>query len=275
MCKNRIFVAYKPSFISSNRFLSSLKKKYKTKKAGFSGTLDPFARGVLIVAFGQYTKLFRFLKKSPKTYRATLWIGAKSPTLDIEKVTQIKEFNPLSLKEIDRVFKNLPKELEYLPPKYSAKKIDGQRAYNLARKEVEFELKSIKTTIFDLKLLSYSHPFLTFEISVSEGGYIRSIADILAKELHVFGSLSYLERLREGDFVYEDEKSLNPLCCLKIKENFYLADIEDIFKGKVLKIEDFKIKEEGVYFLDCNDNLTIIKIKNNAVSYEVNNIKLC
>ena len=86
---NRLFVAYKPSFVSSNRFLSSVKKRYKVKKAGFSGTLDPFAKGVLIVAFGQYTKLFRYLKKSPKRYRATLWIGAKSPTLDIEKVTRI------------------------------------------------------------------------------------------------------------------------------------------------------------------------------------------
>ena len=79
---NRLFVAYKPKGMVSNHFLSRLKRKYSDKKAGFSGTLDPFAQGVLIVAFGQFTKLFRFLKKAPKRYRATLWLGAYSPTLD-------------------------------------------------------------------------------------------------------------------------------------------------------------------------------------------------
>ncbi|HHD83732.1 MAG TPA: tRNA pseudouridine(55) synthase TruB, partial [Campylobacteraceae bacterium] len=76
---DRLFVAYKPAGIGSNRFLSQIKRRYGIKKAGFSGTLDPFAQGVLIIAFGKYTKLFRFLKKAPKTYRATLWLGAGSP----------------------------------------------------------------------------------------------------------------------------------------------------------------------------------------------------
>ena len=97
---NRLFVAYKPSNISSNFFLSRIKRTYGVKGAGFSGTLDPFAKGVLIIAFGQFTKLFRFLKKAPKRYRATLWLGAYSPTLDIEKVervTQMMPFAPISV----------------------------------------------------------------------------------------------------------------------------------------------------------------------------------
>ena len=81
---NRLFVAYKPSGIGSNLFLLKLKKKYKPKKAGFSGTLDPFAKGVLLIGFGSHTKLFRFLDKTPKKYRATLWLGAKSDSLDSE-----------------------------------------------------------------------------------------------------------------------------------------------------------------------------------------------
>ena len=84
---NRLFVIDKPKNISSNFYLKRIKWKYKVKKAGFSGTLDPFANGCLITAFGQYTKLFRFLKKTPKIYRATLWLGADSETLDIEKIT--------------------------------------------------------------------------------------------------------------------------------------------------------------------------------------------
>ncbi|NOX15711.1 MAG: tRNA pseudouridine(55) synthase TruB, partial [Epsilonproteobacteria bacterium] len=87
---NRIFVANKPKGISSNFFLKKIKRRYDIKKAGFSGTLDPFASGVLIVAFGQFTKLFRFLDKTPKRYIATLWIGASSPTLDIEKIENVK-----------------------------------------------------------------------------------------------------------------------------------------------------------------------------------------
>jgi len=86
MCENLLFVTRKPMFISSNKFLNQLKKKYNIKKMGFSGTLDPFACGNLIIATNQYTKLFRFLKKTPKTYIATLMLGAYSPTLDIEKI---------------------------------------------------------------------------------------------------------------------------------------------------------------------------------------------
>jgi len=86
---NRLFVAYKPSGISSNFFLSRLKRKYKNKKAGFTGTLDPFAKGVLIVGFGSHTKLFRFLNKTPKSYRATLWLGAHSDSLDTEMIDSV------------------------------------------------------------------------------------------------------------------------------------------------------------------------------------------
>jgi len=274
-CQNRLFVAYKPSFISSNSFLNRIKRKYKVKKAGFSGTLDPFARGVLIIAFGQYTKIFKFLKKAPKTYKTTLWLGAKSETLDIEGITKINNLKPFSIKEIKAVTDSLIGEIEYTPPKYSAKKIEGKRAYELARQNSDFEMKRVKSTIYDLKILHYRHPFLTLEITVSEGGYIRSIGEIIAKKLGVCGSLSYLERVREGEFFYENQKALNPIDYLNLQENLYLGDIEDIIKGKKLKIKDFKIKEPGEYFLKNNDLLSVIKIEDQKVSYLLNGIKLC
>ena len=92
---NRLFVVNKPLFISSNQYLGKIKKRYKNKKAGFSGTLDPFAKGCLIVAFGQYTKLFQFLKKTPKKYKATLFLGAYSETLDIEKISKVEQIENL------------------------------------------------------------------------------------------------------------------------------------------------------------------------------------
>ncbi|MDX1808827.1 MAG: tRNA pseudouridine(55) synthase TruB [Sulfurospirillaceae bacterium] len=272
---NRLFVAYKPEGISSNFFLKKIKKKYKVKKAGFSGTLDPFAGGVLIMAFGQFTKLFRFLDKAPKTYRATLWIGADSPTLDIEKIQEVKELMPFAMDSIDLVAKSFIGDIEYYPPKYSAKMIDGRRAYELARKDSDFELKKIKSTIYDFKVLHYFHPFLTFEISISEGGYIRSIGHIFAKKLGFEGSLSSLTRLSEGKFVYENEKELNPLDFISIDENVYLGDMEDIELGRKLDKSAFKRQENGIYKIVDNNHLALIELKDNEVEYVLNKVKLC
>ncbi|MBD3798417.1 MAG: tRNA pseudouridine(55) synthase TruB, partial [Epsilonproteobacteria bacterium] len=198
---NRLFVAYKPARISSNQLLGRLKRRYGVKKAGYSGTLDPFAKGVLIVAFGNHGRLFRFLNKTPKRYRATLWLGAYSPTLDIEKIETIDHVAPVSEEEICNACTSLIGELTYLPPKYSAKKIDGRRAYELAREGKEVDMRAITSTIYDLSLIHYCHPFITFEATVSEGSYIRSIGEIIAHRLGCNGSLSALERLNEGQFV--------------------------------------------------------------------------
>jgi len=194
---NKIFVAYKPTGLSSNQFLSLLKLKYHVKKAGYSWTLVPFAKGLLIVAFWSFTRFFRFLDKAPKTYRATLWLGAKSDTLDIEQVTNPQIIEPFEEDRILATLEELKGELEYHPPIFSAKKIDGRRAYDLARAGEHVELNTIHSTIYDIKLLHYCHPFVTFEATVSEGTYIRSLGDIIAKKLGTEGSLSALERLEK------------------------------------------------------------------------------
>jgi len=272
---NRLFVAYKPANISSNRFLSQIKRRYKVKKAGFSGTLDPFAKGVLIIAFNQYTKLFNYLQKSPKRYIATIWLGAISPTLDIEKIGSIKKTDPLDEQVIKDAMLKLKGKISYLPPKYSAKKIDGKRAYELARDNQEFELKKIQSTIYDLKLISYMHPFITFDITISEGGYVRSIAQILLDRLCSFGTLSALERVSEGKFVYQKESALNPLDYIALPKNRYLKDLDDLKLGKKLKIEDFAMQDEGEYLLECDTMLSIISIQDGSVGYKLNGVKLC
>ena len=272
---NRLFVVNKPINISSNGYLSKIKRKYKVKKAGFSGTLDPFACGCLIVAFGQFPKLFRYLKKAPKSYRATLWLGAYSSSLDIERVESIKDIKPFSKKSIVDVLNSLKGEITYLPPKFSAKKIGGIQAYKLARDDKEVNLKKITSSIYDIKLLNYSHPFLSFEITISEGGYIRSIGEIISDKLGIDGALSYLERVNEGEFVYHDEKALDPTKYLKIPQNFYLREKSDILLGKKLKREDFQIQENGEYFLVYDSMLSVIHIKDDKVSYELNGVKLC
>lgn len=271
---NKLFVAFKRKGVSSNFFLKDIKRKYKVKKAGYSGTLDPFADGVLIVAFGQYTKLFNYLDKSPKTYKATLYLGAYSPTLDNEQIEKIDEIDEIEKNILEKTLQDLKGEIEYLPPKYSAKNINGKRAYELAREGKEFELKRIKSRIFDIKLLTYEHPYVEFEISISEGGYIRSIGDIIANRLGTVGSLTALTRIKEGNFYFDDEKSLNPLDFLKTEKNSYTGDYDDILLGKKLDIDSFEKKKDSVYHLTNDEFLTIIEIKNGEVHYKLNRIRM-
>ena len=273
---NRLFVAYKPTGISSNFFLSRLKRKYKNKKAGFSGTLDPFAKGVLLIGFGSHTKLFRFLDKTPKKYRATLWLGAKSDSLDTEMIENVEILPELDSQELLNVVSSLEGDLEYHPPIFSAKRINGQRAYDLARAGKEVVLNKINSTIYKIELIHYCHPFVTFEATVSEGTYIRSLGSIIAQKLGVeFGSLSALERLSEGQFIYDDEKELDIKKSLNIPQNSYNGDRENVQYGRVLALEDLEIQEEGSYWLDNGDNISIITVEGESVKYELGRIYTC
>jgi len=271
---NRLFVIKKPIFISSNFYLKRIKRKFKVKKAGFSGTLDPFAKGCLITAFGQYTKLFRFLKKVPKTYRATLWLGTSSLSGDIENVTSIEESLKLNIDDIKKELAKLKGDITYTPPIYSAKKIDGKRAYELAREGREIKMKPSTMHVYSTKFISYRHPFITFESSVSEGSYIRSLAQVLVERLDRVGTLSSLDRLNEGEFFYENEKELNPLEYLDLEVNSYTGSKEWIEFGKKIDISYLKNKIEGDYLLKFDDFFSIISIKKDEVTYLLNKVKL-
>lgn len=271
---NKLLVVNKPKYISSNFFLHKVKRKYKTKKAGFSGTLDPFATGCLIVACGQYAKLFKYFNKTPKTYRAVLWLGATSESLDIENIIEIQEEKKLDLTKIKNEIAHLVGEIHYTPPKFSAKKINGMRAYELARIGEEIELKDAVMDILSTQFIAYSHPFITFEATVSEGSYIRSLAQILAQRLGVVGTLSHLHRLREGDFFYENEKELHPLDYLNIQHNQYSGEKEWIIYGKKIDINFLSIHDDGDYIIVFDDFFSIIQITNKKVKYLLNKVIL-
>jgi len=271
---NRLFVVRKPVNISSNFYLRRIKRKYKNKKAGFSGTLDPFACGCLVVAFGQYPKLFQFLKKTPKTYRTTIWLGSQSESLDTENIYSIEETKKLDENTIKYELEKLKGILEYLPPKYSAKKIDGKRAYDLARAGEDFTMKMVTSEVYDVKFINYNHPFISFDITVSEGSYIRSMAQILLDRLAVVGTLSYLERLNEGKFSFDKEKALNPLEYLDLGVNNYTGTKEWFDLGKKLQIEYFDTIEDGNYLIPFDTFFAIIKIKNQEVKYVLNKVLL-
>ncbi len=269
---NRLFVVNKPIFRSSNSYMGYVKRKYGTKKVGFSGTLDPFATGCLIVATGQYTKLFQYLNKTPKSYSATLWLGANSPSLDIEQIDSIKEVKPFSQETIKATLNSLLGELTYYPPKFCAKKINGKRAYELARVGEEVALKTITSTIYEIKLINYNHPFVHFEAKVSEGTYIRSLGALVADKLGVDGTLSSLHRIHEGQFYYDNEKTLNPFTHLALPTNVYTGDETFIELGKKLDVEYFYLQEDGVYLVEISTFFSIIEIINSEVKYRFNRI---
>lgn len=269
---NKLIVVKKPLFISSNSYLTKIKKKYKNKKAGFSGTLDPFAKGCLIVAFGQYSKLFKYLKKTPKTYKAVVWLGAISESFDIEKVISVDLVEKIDVDNIKYQLNSLVGELEYIPPKFSAKKIEGVRAYELARQGHDFELNKCKMNIYDTKFISYRHPFITIETTVSEGSYIRSFAQILLEKLGTIGTLSYLERINEGAFFYENEKELNPLDYIDLPINNYFGTIEWLNTGKKISIDYLEKKEDGKYLIITDKFFSIIEIEEGEVKYLLNKV---
>jgi len=250
-----------------------VKRKYQTKKVGFSGTLDPFATGCLIVATGQYPKLFQYLKKTPKAYRATLWLGANSQSLDIEKIDAVNVIPEFSINEIHQALESLRGEQTYYPPKFSAKKVNGKRAYALARAGEEVKLKKITSTIYDVHLIHYNHPFVHFEAIVSEGTYIRSLGAILADKLGVDATLSSLHRDYEGAFSFENEKALDPLNFLKIPQNIYTGEKEHMELGKKLSLEYFTTKEDGVYWIEREKFFSIIEIINGEVKYKLNRME--
>ncbi len=176
-------------------------------KLGHAGTLDPFASGLLIVMLGQGTKLSRFLMSGAKRYLATVRLGIETDTLDctgaVTRISEVPEFvrQGGSLQQAVQAFVG---EIEQTPPLFSAVKVGGKRAYQLARRGESIRLAARKVTVHALEVKSVSLPDLTIEVVCSSGTYIRSLAMDLGKALGTGGHLISLRRLRSGPFSVEE-----------------------------------------------------------------------
>jgi tRNA pseudouridine55 synthase len=171
-----------------------LKKEMGHKiKVGHTGTLDPFATGLLIIVIGKYTKRAEEFSKLDKTYEAELILGSASSTGDTEGEITKKSDHVPNIEEINEAIKEFIGEIEQVPHKFSAIKIDGQRAYKLARAGKEVVLEPRKVTIYSIKDINYDYPKLKFTTEVSSGTYIRSLAEDLGEKL---GTGAYLSSLR-------------------------------------------------------------------------------
>lgn len=206
--KPGIYNIYKPAGPTSHDMVDQVRKISVEKRVGHAGTLDPFAEGVLIVAVGrEYTrKLGQFLKMD-KTYLATIKLGAISDTDDLTgKITFSSNTEKPARKEILTALKKFKGKMEQIPPAFSAIKVKGKKAYELARRGLTPKLKPRPVKIYSLKILKYRWPFLEIAVKVSSGTYIRSIARDLGQ---VLGTGAYLEKLtRTSIGRYRLEKSL-------------------------------------------------------------------
>ncbi len=187
------------------------KRVFGTREVGHLGTLDPMATGVLAVTVGSATKLFDMFLNKTKTYVAEFTFGYSTDTLDAEGVVEDKCNIIPTLEQIESILPEFQGEIEQMPPKYSAKKIGGKKAYDLARSGKEFELKPSKVTINELKIISYIDNKLTLEIECGAGTYIRSLGRDIATSLNTLATMTSLVRTKLGAWNIED--------CIDIKDN--------------------------------------------------------
>ncbi|MDR0788778.1 MAG: tRNA pseudouridine(55) synthase TruB [Bifidobacteriaceae bacterium] len=224
---DNILLVDKPAGMSSFRVVSKIRGTIRTQigtklreetglkkiRVGHTGTLDPFATGLLIILTGKNTKLSDEFLKKDKEYIATVKLGFSSTTDDPEG--EIVPFNSEDIlpivpteEEINEVLQKFTGEITQTPPIYSAIKIDGERAYKLARAGETPEMKPRNITIYDSELISYDYPFLTFKAHVSSGTYIRTLGKDIALALGTDGYLTELRRTKIADYNIEDAYKL-------------------------------------------------------------------
>ena len=202
MSAHGLLVLDKPPGITSRDAVDRASRWFARKtKIGHAGTLDPMATGVLVLAIGQATRLIEYVQAMPKVYRARIRFGATSDTDDADGVvTPNPAAKAVSLEALRTALAKFVGEIEQVPPAYSAARIEGRRAYDLARRGDEVVLAPRPVRIDQIDLLAYAWPDLDLNISCGKGTYIRSIARDLGRALEVGGYLTSLRRLQIGPF---------------------------------------------------------------------------
>ncbi len=200
----------KPAGMTSRNVVNVVQRMAGKNKVGHAGTLDPLATGVLVLCLGQATRLIEYVQRMPKSYRGKFLLGRSSPTEDVEgEVTILPEPRVPTRDEIETAATALTGEVQQRPPSYSALKIGGRRAYNLARAGKQVELKPRPVTIYQLEVVAYSYPELTLDVRCSSGTYVRSLGRDLAESVGSAAVMSALTRTAIGSFHIDDAISLD------------------------------------------------------------------
>lgn len=235
---NGFVVIDKPAGITSHDVVSRVRRILGTRKVGHTGTLDPFATGVLPVAVNDGTKAIPFLDEGLKCYEAVMQLGVATDTLDMTgSVMREADWRGISQGSLENVLRQFTGHLTQIPPMYSAIKCDGQPLYKLARKGQVIERKPREIDVYSLELLSFAPPFVGFKVVCSRGTYVRTLADDIGAMLGCGAALKELRRLASGPFqittsasleTLEEAVRLGTLGALTVSPSAALAHLPDI-----------------------------------------------
>ena len=245
----------------------------KGLKIGHLGTLDPMATGVLLVTVGKATKLFDLMQQKSKTYLATFEFGYETDTLDATGTKVSESLNLPTRQQIEEILPSLIGQIEQMPPKYSAKSINGKRAYDLARANQQFDLKPCKVNIYDLDIIDFSKNCLTLKVVCGSGTYIRAIGRDIAEKLETFATMTSLIRTDIDNFNIKSFVDIQSINEQNIATNMFkiknvlsqpVLKLEQTETGKILNGQSVKIeKDDGLYqLIGENDTIALVQMKN-------------
>ncbi len=204
----------KPPGMTSHDVVDFIRKRFKFKKVGHAGTLDPMATGLLLILLGKFTKKSAEFSFYDKEYDAKLCLGVVTDTCDSEgNIVSRKDISLYGekIKDIEKIFTFFKGEILQIPPMYSAKKIKGKKLYEFARKGVVLERKPEKVIIKKIEITDITLPYVTFCVRCSKGTYVRQLAHDIGERLGCGAHLAYLRRTAIGPFRIEDAKPLSEI----------------------------------------------------------------
>jgi tRNA pseudouridine55 synthase len=211
-----VLVVDKPVGLTSHDVVQIVRRGTGIRRAGHTGTLDPRASGVLVVLLGPAVRLSEFVSAEDKRYQATIHLGSSTDTYDSEGITSSPEKEvDISQPDFEELLKTFEGEIEQMPPAYSAIKVQGKKAYELARKGEEVKLEPRIIQVHSIELLEWALPEVVVDVHCSSGTYVRSLANDIGEQLEVGAHLSGLRRSKSGHFTLKDAVSMRQL-----KEDF-------------------------------------------------------
>ena len=212
---NGILLLDKPTGMSSNAALQTVKRLFNANKAGHTGNLDPLATGLLPICFGEATKISSYLLDSDKRYIGTCKLGVRTRTADSEgEVLETRPVGNLTEQQVKQVLQGFIGEIEQIPPMHSAVKINGTPLYKLAREGKEIERKSRRVSIYQLEMLRLEGDELDIDVHCSKGTYVRTLAEEIGEALACGAHLSALRRTASGPFELEQAVTMPELAHL-------------------------------------------------------------
>jgi tRNA pseudouridine55 synthase len=207
-----VLVIDKTAGPSSFDIVRKVRNYVRIKKVGHAGSLDPFATGVLVLLTGKATKLSNALLNADKKYQAVIKLGEATDSMDCTgQVVETLPIPQLTETQVKEVLKSFEGEWNQIPPMFSAKKVQGVRLYELARKNISIKREPVPVQLFQLELLGLGEGFLKFQVHCSKGTYIRSLADEISRRLGTVGHLTELRRLTCGNFSLEESVTVEQL----------------------------------------------------------------